>query len=131
GNQLQLNFNQPIFFTSEKTKNSIFLGPSYGPPENAILENQTLLLEFADYLYPNKYELTINHLTYGDEKEVWMDKKHPFVLSVSTPPRALLINEFMADPNPKGLNPPDSRLPDSTTSEYIELYNATDKAISL
>src|SRR5690606_20870499 len=47
------------------------------------------------------------------------------------PPRSLLINEFMPDPNPKGLNPPDPGLPATTSSEYIELYNATDKAISL
>src|SRR5690606_23772786 len=130
-NQLQLNFNQPIFFTSEKPENSASLFPAYGSPENAVVENQSLLLEFADYLYSNQYELTINHLTYGDGNEIWMDKKYSFELSVPTPPKALLINEFMPDPNPKGLIPPDPRLPTSASSEYIELYNATDKPILL
>ncbi|MEX2592118.1 MAG: lamin tail domain-containing protein [Anditalea sp.] len=131
GKNLVVNFNQPIKFTGENAENSISLNHSYGPPQKIAIEGQSLHLEFADYLYSNHYELTFNHLTSETGEEIWVDKNHIFEITTPTPSGAISINEFMPDPNPKGLVPEDPLIPSSTSNEYIELLNTSDKPIGL
>src|SRR5690606_3005903 len=128
---LVLGFNQNIQLSMEYVQNSIFLSPSYGSPVNVRIDKQSLILEFADYLYSNQYELILNHLATESGEEIWIEKAYEFDISTPTPKGTVLINEFMADPNPKGIIPEEPVLPNSTANEYIELFNTTNKPISL
>ena len=131
GKILVVHFNQPIQFTEENVKNPFLLNHTYGSPEKVMIEDQLLYLEFSDYLYSNRYELTLNHLISEDGEEIWMDRRYVFDINTPTPPGSILINEFMPDPNPKGLVPEDAVIPSSASHEYIELYNTANKPISL
>src|SRR5690606_33533166 len=63
--------------------------------------------------------------------ETWKDKTHSFEIIRPTPAGTIVINEFMADPNPKGLVPEDPVLPQEASHEYIELLNTANKPIWL
>ncbi|MFC4870323.1 lamin tail domain-containing protein [Negadavirga shengliensis] len=127
-NSLAVHFNElidGIEFTSA------MLSPGYGSPENWEIQDSVLVLDFGEYLYSNRFELTLN---YGERGGIDPEVKllvHDFDWSSPTPFGAVIINEFMADPNPKGLAPPDPVLPTASTDEYIELHNRTDKPIRL
>lgn len=130
-NGLIVHFNQAIQFPSTEASQFISLNHNYGIPQTVLINDQNLLLEYADYIYSNQYELTftgLSSLVTGEELE---HLSHSFDLLRPTPAGALVINEFMADPNAKGLVPERSILPGEATHEYLEIFNATDKAIWL
>ncbi|SHN23913.1 Lamin Tail Domain [Cyclobacterium lianum] len=127
-NYLLLHFNQEI----ELPTGNIFLDNLYGTPLSTnLVEPDKLLLEFDDYLYANRYTLTIERIAGLKEEKLYEDWKYVFELSSPTPQASLIINEVMADPNPKGLVPPDPVLPDQSSAEYIELFNRTEKPLLL
>jgi hypothetical protein len=131
GNNLMVGFNRPIQFPEENMENSIFLNHSYGPPQKISMVGNILQLEFADYLYSNQYELTLNNLSSASGEEIRSDIKHTFELITPTPYGTVNINEFMPDPNPKGLAPEDPIIPSSATHEYLEILNTANKPIKL
>jgi len=127
-NALLLHFNQDIELPGEK----ILLDQHYGNPQKvSLIERGKLLLEFDEYLYANRYTLRFEQITGLQDEKRYEDWEHTFELQRPTPPGSLIINEIMADPNPKGLLPPDPVLPDQTHSEYLELFNRTGKPILL
>lgn len=128
---LVVDFNQPIRFTGDEIDHAVSLNHSYGIPEEVEITEQRLFLEFADYLYTNQYELTFHHLASEANSDIWMGEGYAFQIVSPTPYGTVLINEFMADPNPKGMVPQDPVLPQSTSAEYIELFNAVDKPVQL
>lgn len=128
---LIISFNQSIAMSPETGDSSIVLNQGYGGPVEITVEGKFLKLEFSDYLYSNHYELTLNHITAEDGTDLGIDTKHKFEIFSPTPPGTIILNEFMADPNPKRLIPENPVIPSSATHEYIELYNVTDKPVRL
>jgi hypothetical protein len=127
-NGLVIQFNQPIAIDPDGT---FILNQGYGPASKAIAEEQTLSLEFDDYLYSNVYQLHFSSLSSVTTGETWKDKSHSFEIINPTPVGSILINEFMADPNPKGVVPEDPVLPQAASQEYIELLNTANKPVWL
>ncbi|WP_209331377.1 lamin tail domain-containing protein [Lunatimonas salinarum] len=123
GHTLELTFDR-LLPTSMQTP---LLSAGYGAPEEWDVSENRLTLRFSDCLYPNTYELILALV--GDPED--MEHQVAFELQTPTPPGAIIIHEFMADPNPKGLLPSNLRLPTAANDEYIELYNRMDKPIRL
>ena len=126
--RLIIQFNQPIALGSE---NKPVLNQDYGPAKQVRAEDRTLSLEFEDYIYSNLYQLHFDSLISLTTGETWRDTIHSFGIISPTPAGALLINEFMADPNPKGMVPENPALPREASQEYVELLNTTTRPIWL
>lgn len=127
-NRLVIQFNQLVALDSEDNP---ILNHGYGSAKTAVTQEQRLFLEFDDYLYSNKYQLLFSSLASVATGEIWTDSTHSFEIISPTPTGTVLVNEFMADPNPKGLVPEDPVLPQGTAQEYIELLNNADKPVWL
>lgn len=127
-NTLIIQFNQPITLGVEEHS---ALNQGYGQPNIVRITEDTLFLEFEDHLYSNQYQLRFGHVASSITGETWSDTTYVFEIISPSPAGSLLINELMADPNPKGLVPEDPVLPQSADHEYIELYNTTNKPIWL
>ncbi|MCC5937612.1 MAG: lamin tail domain-containing protein [Lunatimonas sp.] len=123
GHTLELTFDGPL----PSSMRMPLLSAGYGAPEEWGVSENRLTLRFSDYLYPNSYELIFALV--GDPEG--MEHQVAFELQTPIPPGAIIIHEFMADPNPKGLLPSDLLLPTAANDEYIELYNRMDKPIRL
>jgi len=100
------------------------------PAGNAIVEatvspsGRRVVLRYAEP-FPPRQELTVRVLRVEDEAgNVVTDLTASLRFDVTAPPRVgnLLLNEFMADPNPVVGLP---------NAEYIELYNPTDTSVLL
>ncbi|MDN3687759.1 lamin tail domain-containing protein [Cyclobacterium jeungdonense] len=127
-NTLSLQFNQPVSLDNE----GIILNNRYGKPEHVTFsEPSVLLLEFADRIYTNDYLLEFERIEAVASGQVLENWEYSFSIETPTPPGSLIINELMADPNPKGQVPPDQVLPSSSDAEYIELFSRLDKPIQL
>jgi len=131
GNVLVVEFNQPIHIPTENPTASFHLNQGYGHPDAVSVEGQSLFLEFSDYLYSNLYELRVDQIVSVTTNERREGMVHDFELTTPTPAGTILINEFMPDPNPKGLTPENPVLPRDTSNEYVELYNAGRKPVWL
>ncbi|WP_162416227.1 lamin tail domain-containing protein [Cyclobacterium roseum] len=127
-NTLSLQFNQPVNLDNE----AIILNNGYGRPENVTFpEPSVMLLEFADQLYTNDYLLAFEQIEAVAAGQVLENWEYAFSIETPTPAGALIINELMADPNPKGKVPAAPVLPTSSSAEYIELFNRLDKPLRL
>ena len=124
---LEVTFNQPIL----KPEGGIILSNGYGTPKSVQSDEEKLILSFEEYLYSNSYQMEIELVELADKGVNLENALYLFEINAPTPAGAIIINEFMADPNPKGINPPQSVLPTAANDEYIELYNRTDKPIRI
>lgn len=124
---LVVKFNQPI----QLPQGAIHLNNGYGEPKNVVVSEDQLTLDFDTYLYANRYTLNFEELKSTSGDHLMVDHKFDFELEVPTPAGAIIINEVMADPNPKELVPPNPSLPSASNDEYIELYNRMDKPIRI
>lgn len=127
-NLLAVQFNQPILLKDNQVP---LLDHGYGTPKKVSVDVDMLLLEYDDYIYSNRYQLQLSNITSVETEEIWSDTTLYFELVKPIPLGALIINEIMPDPNPKGLIPEEPILPQGSSHEYIEIYNATNKAIWL
>nr|MBI1230736.1 hypothetical protein [Cytophagales bacterium] len=125
--RLNVIFNQPI----QQTVAGIKLSNGYGSPTSFHVNADTLTLSFEDYLYTNAYQLEIGRVQVADKEILLENATIPFEINAPTPFGAIIINEFMADPNPKGLRPVEALLPSAANDEYIELYNRMEKPIRI
>ncbi|WP_114748280.1 lamin tail domain-containing protein [Pleomorphovibrio marinus] len=125
-NVLILRFNQKLAALPRE----VTLSGGYGQTVKMELEDSLLTAWFDDVLYPNRYVLALEELRSEENGEL-ISLEHVFDLAAPVPFGSLIINEFMADPNPKSLSPPHPTLPTSSNDEYIELWNTTEKAIWL
>ncbi len=124
---LEITFNQPI----REPTGDIMLSNGYGTPITVQFSQEKLLLSFDDYLYSNSYQLEMERVQVADKEVVWENEAYQFEINAPTPPGAIIINEFMADPNPKATIPPQKVLPTAANDEYIEVYNRMDKPIRI
>ncbi len=123
---LILEFSQELSSLPQR----LVLSPEYGEPTQMEIVNGSLLAWFEEYLYPNRYSLVIDGVLMKDSDDP-VQLTHDFELLSPLLPGSLLINEFMADPNPKALPPPQPTFPTGANDEYIELWNSTDKPMLL
>ncbi|GAB3011026.1 hypothetical protein GCM10027284_32860 [Cyclobacterium sediminis] len=122
---LLIAFDQEVALVSEIAT----LSSNYGQAKSISQpESKHLLLHFEDYIYNNDYRLLFKEIKSLQSGKVFKDWSISFDYPKSTPAAALIINEIMPDPNPKGLIPENPTLPNA---EYIELFNRTEKAIKL
>ena len=122
---LLLEFNQPITLITK----SATMDNNFGQPKHIsqVKENQ-LLLAFDDHLYNNNYQLIFEQIKGLSSDKVFTDWPYTFDLNRPTPVGAIILNEIMPDPNPKGQAPSNHILPNA---EFIELFNRSDKPIRL
>lgn len=122
---LLIAFDQEVVPVSEIAT----LSANYGQAKSISQpQSKQLLLHFDSYIYSNDYRLIFKEIKSLKSGKVFEDWSISFEYPNATPPGALIINEIMPDPNPKGLIPQSPTLPDA---EYIELFNQTEKAIKL
>jgi hypothetical protein len=125
-NALVLEFSHELAGLPEK----YLLSPAYGTPSHMEINGKSLIAWFEDYLYPNRYSISLEGLSYkGNLDSILLT--HDFELETPLPRGSLVINEFMADPNPKALPPPEPTFPTAANDEYIEVWNSTGKPIWL
>ncbi|CAN5457600.1 hypothetical protein BH23BAC1_BH23BAC1_02400 [soil metagenome] len=127
-NTIYVQFNQAIDQSSgEATQNYIIEPGSANPAGIKLLSNSnnTLELKMAEPLMPGNYDITINNVYSIDLERIADNATASFVFAPTASSPAfneLLITEIMADPNPPVALP---------TSEYIEIFNSTNKSLSL
>lgn len=127
-NSLSLRFNQAVNLGNK----AISLSNGYGNAENVSFpEPSVMLLEFDEQLYTNDYLLAFEQIEAVASGQVLENWEYAFSIETPTPAGALVINELMPDPNPKGKVPAIPGLPTSSNAEYIELFNRLDKPIRL
>ncbi len=127
-NILSLQFNQPL----QLRKEGVLLNNRYGTPLSIRQpEAAEMHLEFDRSLYTNEYRIQFEQLEVRETGQLLDDWAFTFSIHRPTPVGALIINEVMADPNPKGRVPPEPVLPTAANAEYIELYNRLDRPLLL
>ncbi len=94
------------------------------------LTDSTIHLKLNRPLVNNTYTITINNVINQSGNAMAKELTIQFSNKVSTPPRAILINEIFADPSGDH-EPNPSVLPNDSRDEYIELYNNTLDAIDI
>lgn len=94
------------------------------------LTDSTVQLELNNSMVNNTYTIIINNVLNQIGNAIAKEMVVRFRNEVSTPPRAILINEIFADPS--GDHEPNPLiLPNDTRDEYIELFNNTLSAIEI
>ncbi|WP_375584905.1 lamin tail domain-containing protein [Cyclobacterium xiamenense] len=127
-NILSLQFNQPL----QLQKEGVMLNNRYGTPLTIQqTANSEVQLEFDRPLYTNQYRIEFEQIEVTDTGQLLDDQAFTFSIHTPTPAGALIINEVMVDPNPKGRVPPEPVLPTAANAEYIELYNRLDRPLLL
>ena len=124
---LEVIFNQPI----QEPTGELILSNGYGAPISVQTTDERLTLSFEEYLYSNSYQLEMERVQAADKELFLENTLYPIEINAPTPAGAVIINEFMVDPNPKGLIPHESVLPTAANDEYIELFNRMDKPIRI
>lgn len=130
-NQLQMHFNENLDIYSSTTTSNYIVDNSVGNPQSVSATNNMISATFsASFIQNTIYTLTINGI-----KDVSQNLASAYVttfnyipVTVSSPPttssgitfREIVINEIMADPNTLLGN-----------TEYLELYNASNRSISV
>ena len=131
--ELALTFNQTLEKASAETPSNYVLDFGFGSPATAVLSgtNAALVtLSFAKSMVNNTYQLTVNGLRNSSGNARANGLTSTLTFRAATLSRQIVINEIYADP--RGANQPKPQvLPGSTNDEFIELYNASSKAINL
>ncbi len=119
-----LNLNESIDSVDALNFNKYLVNNGIGNPQSVQITNKlkTLILTFANALQPSViYELTVTNL-----KDCIGNVNNSLTVNLGIPepanPNDVVINEFMADPDPViGL----------PNQEFVELFNASNKIIDL
>tara|TARA_R110001599_G_scaffold145336_2_gene327752 strand:+ start:6566 stop:13246 length:6681 start_codon:yes stop_codon:yes gene_type:complete len=131
--QVEVVFNQNVEAISANTASNYSLDFGYSAPSSAArngAEPNKVVLTFATELANNTYQLTINNVANESGNALTSALQSSVTNSTQTTYRTLVINEIFADPT--GASQPDPQtLPSGTSDEFIELYNAGNKAIDL
>lgn len=123
---LWLRYAEALNEVSAEFLNNYKINPDIGHPVDATyqIEDTTVLLRFSSaFSEGNKYELAVDNIK--DLSDNALTNYHMDFTYEAPSPVAfseLIITEIMADPTPE------VGLPDA---EYIEIYNTTDRTISL
>lgn len=131
--ELALTFNQEVERVSAENPSNYALDFSFGSPATAVLSGTNaavVTLSFAKSMVNNSYQLTINGVRNSSGNARANGLTSTVTFRTATLSRQIVINEIYADP--RGANQPKPQvLPGSTNDEFIELYNASSKAINL
>lgn len=114
--EIQLQFTTPLDNVSIST-GDFTINRHIGSPENIITNGNLLTLKYPNSLAGGSYSLTISHLKNQYDQSV-PDTTVSFTLYDKPQKRDIVVNEIMYDPP-------------SNVSEYVELYNASDKTFNL
>lgn len=131
--QVEVVFNQNVEEISASSTSNYSVNFGYGAPSSAArngAELNKVVLTFTVELANNTYQLTINNVANENGNALTSALQTSVTNATQTAYRALVINEIFADPT--GASQPDPQiLPSGTADEFIELYNAGNKAIDL
>jgi lamin tail-like protein/Big-like domain-containing protein/flagellar hook capping protein FlgD len=131
--QIQVTFNQDVESIQANTNSNYSLDFGYSNPTSAVQDGGNaaiVILNYATALVNNTYGLTINNVTNTSGNASAINLQSNFNNSTTTSNRQIVINEIFSDPT--GSNPPSPQvLPNSTSDEYIELYNTSSAAIDI
>lgn len=130
---IQLDFNQDLETSSAETEANYSINFGRGNPTSAVqsgTDASIVTLTLAQALVNNTYEVTINNVANTSGNAVTSNLTTDAQYSVATATRQIVINEIFADPS--GANEPNPVvLPNSTSEEFVELFNTTTEAIDL
>ncbi len=119
-----LNFNESIDSIDALPLSKYFINNGIGNPQSLQIVNNltTIILSFTNPLQPSTiYELTVSNI-----KDCIGNVNNSFTVTLGIPEPAIIndvvINEFMADPDPVVALP---------NQEFVELFNTSNKIIDL
>lgn len=123
--EIVVEFNQSVGESSGQLASNYSVNFQIGIPQSATLDpsdDSKVKLTFDPGFVNNDYSLTVSGVKNTSGNAVAEELSNGFEIEVATGYRQIVINEIFADPTPPiGL----------PTLEFVELYNATDKAISI
>ncbi|PRY10660.1 lamin tail-like protein [Pontibacter ummariensis] len=123
--ELALRFNEPLQPSPAQEVQHYVLNGSLQPTAAELVEEGTVRLRFGQKMNGGDNKLLIRNLAdlYGNQLKAPIERTFAFVPPAALPAyNELLITEIMADETPAVGLP---------GQEYIELYNPTDKVLSL
>lgn len=125
--EMTLVFNQPI---KAPELDQIYGDGEMGHPTGLHVSQDSLVIEWDSAWVHNRYRLELSQLVNSDVN-AWYSGELSFFVEGRIPLNALVINEVLADPNPKGLLAPGYSLPYASEAEYVEIYNRGERTYSL
>ncbi|OEK02559.1 hypothetical protein BFP97_13960 [Roseivirga sp. 4D4] len=127
--EIDLTFNQPVESNSALELTNYDLNFGLKAIFSALTDS-TVHLKLNRPLVNNTYTITINNVINQSGNAIAENIIINLRNEISTPPRAILINEIFADPSGDH-EPNPSVLPNDSRDEYIELFNNTLTAIDI
>ncbi|MDW3212289.1 MAG: lamin tail domain-containing protein [Reichenbachiella sp.] len=124
-NMIRAKFNQNVHESTAEDVSNYSLNNGFGQPTSAerdLTNHDEVLLTFDSDFSNNSFILSVDQVENASQDEIISNQDKGFKAEVQTPFRNIVINEFMADPNPV------VALPDA---EYVELYNTSDYSINV
>ena len=128
-----VTFNQSLEKVSAENPLNYVLDFGLGSPATAVLSATNaavITLSFAGSMVNNTYQLRVNGVKNSSGNARAKGLRGTVTFRTATLSRQIVINEIYADPRGAG-QPNPQVLPGSTNDEFIELYNASSKAINL
>ncbi len=130
---VEINFNQDLEITSAETQSNYSFNFGRGNPTSvtqSITDASIVTLTISEAFVNNTYEITINNVSNSAGNAIASGITTNARFEVATQPRQIVINEVFADPT--GSNEPNPlTLPNGTSDEFVELYNAGSNAIDI
>ena len=124
-NTIRAIFNQNVHQSSAEDVSNYSLSNGFGSPSTAVRDltnHNEVLLTFSEDFVNSNFILSIDQVENAAQDETISSQTKGFKAEIQTPFRDIVINEFMADPNPV------VGLPEV---EYVELYNASNYTINI
>lgn len=124
-NMIRAIFNQNVHQSSAEDVSNYSLSNGFGSPSTAVRDltnHNEVLLTFSEDFVNSNLILSIDQVENAAQDETISSQTKGFKAEIQTPFRGIVINEFMADPNPV------IGLPEV---EYVELYNASNFTINI
>ena len=125
GNELEVQFSEKVEFVSATNKSNYSVDNGIGEPISAIqstTDSSLIRLNFSNAFQSGiNYQLTVNNIKDKADNELVTEAKN-FVFIDKAGYRDIIINEIYPDPIPS------FGLPEA---EFVELFNASNKAIDL
>ena len=119
-------FNQP----PESLVGAVWCDGEMGTPTLVAVAGDTLWMQWDSVWVHHAYSLELNGLT-NALGNASLDTVLTRFFAGPLPAGAIIMNEIMADPNPKGVAPSPLTWPTTAEGEFVELYNRSHRSYSL
>ncbi|WP_226391258.1 lamin tail domain-containing protein [Penaeicola halotolerans] len=132
--EVSVTFDQALEESTATNLTHFFINQTIGNPSAISWSTDTpnrVILQLAKPLRNNDYQLTINAVSGVYENPIPTDTSIDFSFVQNVSSQDLMISEFLPDPNPKGLIPPNPVLPTAANDEFVELYNHSEQNINI